>query len=526
MTVLFEAAGVSVNFGGLRALADFALTVAPGEIHGIIGPNGAGKTTAINALTGFLPRNEGRVSFEGRPLPHAPHAIATAGIGRTFQSPTIFTALSAIENVMSGAHRWTRTGLAAGILRLRRAVEEDARLRVLAAEWMTKVGFAFPPDSPVGALPFGELRKLEVARALMGRPRLLMLDEPTAGLTTEEVFAIGRLLRSVQTDDGKPLSILLIEHNVPFVFSLCDRVTALDKGVIVACGTPAEIRASRIVIESYLGEQDSAPAADVPAVARREPDTTTPPLLTVKGLAAGYGRMTVVRDIDLTVHAGELAVLCGRNGAGKSTILNAITGHPRPTQGEVRWLDQRIDGLSVSRIVRAGIGLVPQERGIIAGQSVDSNLQLALVGTSLSAGEFRERRGEIFERFPKLKERHAQLAGTLSGGERQMLALAKVLIRRPRLMLLDEPTTGLAPTIIEELQRIILAINRDGISLIVAEQNVKWVASIASRAYLLDNGRIVAAGAPDAIIRQEQILESYLGRDEEMASSAGSRQRR
>jgi ABC-type branched-subunit amino acid transport system ATPase component len=511
--MLLDASAVGVSFQGLRALDNFALTTEEGEFHGIIGPNGAGKTTALNVLTGFLPRNEGRIVFDGRPLPRASHAIAQAGIGRTFQSPTIFGALSPVENVMCGGHRWTAAGLFGSMLRSRHARQEERTLRAEATEWLKRVGFAYPPDAPVLGLPFGELRKLEIARALMGRPRLLMLDEPTAGLTVDEVFGIGRLLRSIRTERGKPLSIVLVEHNVPFVFSLCDRVTAVDKGVIVACGAPAEVRATRAVIDSYLGggQAVTVAAADPKESGRRDQLAEARPLLEVRGLSAGYGRMTVVRGIDLDVRRGELIVLCGRNGAGKSTILNAIAGQPRPAEGEVSWLGQRIDGLSVSQIVRSGIGLVPQERGIIAGQTIDANLQLAVVGMGLGRPEFRERREAMFARFPKLRERHRQLAGTLSGGERQMLALAKVLIRRPQLMLLDEPTTGLAPTIIDELQRIVTEISNEGIALVVAEQNVTWIAPIASRAYLLEGGRIVASGNPDDIIRQEQVIESYLG---------------
>jgi branched-chain amino acid transport system ATP-binding protein len=229
-------------------------------------------------------------------------------------------------------------------------------------------------------------------------------------------------------------------------------------------------------------------------------------------MSAGYGRMAVVHGIDLAIGRGELVVLCGRNGAGKSTILNAIAGQPRIAAGEVLLNGKRLDGMSVSDIVRTGVGLVPQERGIIAGQSVDANLLLAAIGLWLSKVVFKERRERIFDRFPKLRERRSQLAGTLSGGERQMLALAKVLIRHPALILLDEPSIGLAPTIVEELQRIVGDINAEGVSFIVAEQNVRWVAPLAHRAYLLERGRVIQSGDPSDIVRQEQIIESYLGK--------------
>lgn len=514
MTVLLQASDMSVRFGGLDALSGFSLQVGVGETHGIIGPNGAGKTTAINALTGFLGRRGGRVLFEGESLPPTPHGTAAAGVGRTFQSPTIFAALSAIENVMCGGHLGTRAGLFRCIAQTRLARQEERALREAAADWLEKVGFARHPDTAVGELPFGELRKLEIARALMARPRLLFLDEPTAGLSHDEILRIARLLRSLRTDSRQSMSTVLVEHNVPLVFEMCDRVTALDKGRVIACGTPREVRSEGAVVASYLGsQQTSVPGARPAAAVRSAPSASRPaaPILEVKGLTAGYGRMNIVHGVDLTLHDGELVVLCGRNGAGKSTLLNALTGQPRPSAGQVLWLGHPVERLSVSQIVRSGIGLVPQERGVIAGQSVEANLRLGTVGQRLSREELGRRREDVLQRFPVLRERLNQIAGTLSGGERQMLALAKVLIRKPRLLLLDEPTIGLAPTIVDELQRIVREISESGIAVVVAEQNVGWVTPLATRAYLLEGGRIVASGHPDDVIRQEQVIEAYLG---------------
>ncbi|NML47264.1 sugar ABC transporter ATP-binding protein [Ramlibacter sp. G-1-2-2] len=512
VSALLQARDMSVRFGGLAALDGFSLAVAAGEIHGIIGPNGAGKTTAINALTGFVPRGGGEVLFDGRPLAATPHGVAACGIGRTFQSPTMFGALSAVENVMCGGHLWTRAGLFACLFRSRKAGAEERALREAACEWLQKVGFARAPDTAVGELPFGELRKLEIARALMAQPRLLILDEPTAGLTATEVGRIGHLLQSLRTKNGERMATVLIEHNVPLVFDLCERVTALDKGRIIACGTPREVRAQQAVVDSYLGSQAVTGASPTRANVRQAAPRGEA-ILEVKGLSAGYGRMPIVQGIDLTLHDGELVVLCGRNGAGKSTLLNALTGQPRPASGQVLWLGQAIERKSVSGIVRAGIGLVPQERGVIAGQSVEANLRLGTVGLRLAKDEFRQRREEVLERFPKLRQRLQQIAGTLSGGERQMLALAKVLIRKPRLLLLDEPTIGLAPTVVDELQRIVAGISASGIAVVVAEQNIGWVAPLAHRAYLLEGGRIVASGHPDEVIRREQVAEAYLGQE-------------
>lgn len=508
MSRLLDVAGLQVSFGGVRALDGFSVAVDEGEIHGIIGPNGAGKTTAINVLTGFVRPHAGRVLFGGKTLPDQPHLIAMAGIGRTFQSSAIFPDLSAVENVMCGGHRWSSAGLLRCMVRSRFARYEEVELRRSANAWLERVGFQAPADAPVRALPFGEHRKMEIARALMGRPRLLLLDEPTAGLTPAEVHVVGDLLKALRLDSAHPMSILIIEHNVPFIFALCDQVTAVDKGTTLFTGTPAQVRSHGAVIQSYLGGTGAEVVAIIPAPAAIEPAV---PILRLSGMEAGYGRVKVIHGVDMTVGAGELVVICGRNGAGKSTLLNALAGSPKVSGGDVQWLGSSIVGLSVSQIARKGLALVPQERGIIAEQTVESNLRLSTGGLGLSRAGYRARRDELYTRFPKLGERRGQIAGTLSGGERQMLALAKALLRAPRLLILDEPSIGLAPTILEGLQRIVAGIRADGMSMIVAEQNVWWVAPLAQRAYLLDSGRIIASGPPGAIFDRERILESYLG---------------
>ena len=504
---LLQATGLRVSFGGVQALDGLDLSVGDAEIHGIIGPNGAGKTTAMNVLTGFIRPGGGTMRFAGAPLPSQPHLVAQAGIGRTFQSSAIFADLTAVENVMCGGHRWSRAGLFGCMVRSRPAQAEEAELRRTATDWLGRVGFQFAADTPVGALPFGEHRKMEVARALMSRPRLLLLDEPTAGLTPAEVHAIGDLLRALRRDSAHPLSIVLVEHNVPFIFSLCDRVTAVDKGRTILSGTPAEIRRDAAVIQSYLGGGGEAATVTAPPAMPE----TAPPVLELRGMRAGYGRIDVIRGVDMTVRPGELIVICGRNGAGKSTLLNAMAGQPKVSGGEVLWGGARLNGLSVSQIARRGLALVPQERGIIAGQTVESNLRLSTGGLGLNRAGYRARRDALFERFPKLGVRRGQIAGTLSGGERQMLALAKALLRQPRLLLLDEPSIGLAPTILEELGRTVETIRADGIAVVVAEQNVWWVAPLAQRAFLMESGVFVASGPPAEITERERLLESFLG---------------
>ena len=508
---------MTVAFGGVKALDGLSFSVANGEIHGIIGPNGAGKTTAINAMTGFVPVSSGEILFNDAPLPKTSRGIALLGITRTFQGPATFPALTAVENVMTGGYSHPVIGMLRDVLLTKAARMERAKQRDAAAQLLERVNFGHPIDTPVDELAFGEHRKVEIARALMFRPRLLLLDEPTAGLTEEEVQSVSSLLRQVVNESREPFSIVLVEHNVPLVFSLSDTVTAFDQGRVIASGMPAEVRSTPSVVESYLGghtpdeKPEEAAQDEIRVISETTQTRASEATLVVSNLEAGYGSVSVLQEVSMTVQPGELVLIYGRNGAGKSTLLNAIAGFPRPSKGEVILGTRRLHRLTVSQIVRAGLGLVPQERGVIASLTVEDNLGLGTVGLRLSRAEYRQRVEELYGRFPALSARSKQLAGTLSGGERQMLALAKVLIRRPQVLLLDEPSIGLAPTIVENLRAVVQNIREEGISVVVAEQNVWWVAPLASRAYLLEGGVLREEGPVAEIIKRDVLIASYLG---------------
>jgi ABC-type branched-subunit amino acid transport system ATPase component len=284
----------------------------------------------------------------------------------------------------------------------------------------------------------------------------------------------------------------------------------MHEGARIATGTPAQIRVNAAVVESYLGPQHGSTTQTSSATLTTGSGEVTR-ILDVRDLTSGYGSTTIIRNANLHVGTGEIVALMGRNGAGKTTLLNTILGDPRPRSGDVVWQGRSIRGLSTDRIVGAGIGLVPQQRAIIARQSVDDNLQLATFGIRLSKREYAERVDEMMTRFPRLAERRTSLGGSLSGGERQMLAIAKVLMRRPRLLLLDEPSIGLAPTIVDEVAKIVAALRDEGLPVMIAEQNVTWVAPIARRAYLIEGGRIIEEGAPSALAESEALAERYLG---------------
>jgi ABC-type branched-subunit amino acid transport system ATPase component len=498
---------IEVRFGGVVALRDFSLAIQPGNIHGLIGPNGAGKTTAINVMTGLVRPVAGHMEFEGAPF--APRARDLVGrrVSRSFQTPSIFGDLSALENVMVGGYSLGRSGFVRGSVRTPGAIAEERALTERAKSLLDRAGFAGDLYLPARAQSFASQRKMEIARVLMSDPKLLFLDEPTAGLSQGEVTQFAAFLRSLCSDHS--MTILLVEHNVPFVFGLCDDVTAMSGGRAIKSGTPEDVRRDEAVVESYLGPRHGA-AVDAES-RRARTHVGGAVVLDLHDVISGYGATTILRDVNLQVGAGEAVALFGRNGAGKSTLLNTILGSPRAKSGTIRWNGTPIERMSTDRIVREGIGLVPQDRAVIVGQSVEDNLDLATFGLRLSSAERAARRDELLARFPRLAERRTQLGGSLSGGERQMLAIAKVLMRKPQLLMLDEPSIGLAPQIVEELAEIVAQLRDEGLPIVIAEQNVTWVIPIADRAYLIDTGKIVAEGPPSELAADDMLVEHYLG---------------
>jgi branched-chain amino acid transport system ATP-binding protein len=248
--LLLRAENLSKSFGGVAALRDVALELEPGVVHSVIGPNGAGKTTLLNVLSGVYRPDAGRIFLDGLELGGAPHEFAAAGIGRTFQNLQVFFNMSALENVMTGRWRHERCSLAAALLRLPALAREERRCREAAGELLEFVGLAPWAERAAEAMPYGSLKRLEIARALAAKPKLLLLDEPAAGLNPTETRDIGRLIREIA---ARGITVVLVEHNMKLVMEVSEHVVVLDYGRKLAEGAPRAVSADPRVVEAYLG---------------------------------------------------------------------------------------------------------------------------------------------------------------------------------------------------------------------------------------------------------------------------------
>ena len=530
---VLAAQGLTMQFGGVRAVGDLSLQARTAAVTSLIGPNGAGKSTALNVLSGYYQPTAGGFSLGGDTLTgRTAMRLARLGIARSYQTSQLFGSLSVEDNVALALNRG-RLGPLLGDARLRSA-SARAQARALLA-WC---GYTGAPQARAADLPHVDRRLVEIARALALDPEVLLLDEPAAGLSREDKTALAALLRRI-ADAG--LGVLLVEHDMALVMGISDHVVVLDAGQWLAAGTPAEVQANPAVQQAYLGgaldphapplrgslpPEGAAPPWGGPAAGLdphapllrgslppADPHAASLPtqveMLGVGQLVAGYGAEPVLHGISLAVRRGEAVALLGANGAGKSTLMRALSGLHRPLAGGGIHLEgEDLSQASTEAIVARGMVLVPEGRQVFPELSVLDNIRL---GAFLHPEGREARVEEMLQRFPRLRERLHQRAGLLSGGEQQMLAIARALMSRPRILLLDEPSLGLAPKVIEELFASLDRLRSEGMTLLLVDQMAGLALALADRAYVMESGHIVAQGSSAEIAADASLAKAYLG---------------
>ena len=491
-----EVDDISISFGGLRAVSGVSARVEGGKITSIIGPNGAGKTTVLNVICGFYKPQAGSVRLGHTELAgELAFRVARAGVARTFQTPQLFDRMTVLENLLVAMQRGELGSPLSELASLPTGAPAQT-----ARALLSYVGYTGSVQRLAGDLPHIDKRLLEIARALALRPSVLMLDEPAAGLNHVDKLALAKLLRRI-ADAG--LAVVLIEHDMSLIMEISDQIVVLDAGKCLAHGRPEAVRNDPQVIDAYLG---GAQLGTHPRAPGWQP--TRDAILSVKQLRAGYGAATVLKGVDLELHSGELVAVLGANGAGKSTLMRALSGLLRPVGGSVLFVGKDVHEFTAHRIAGVGLVLVPEGRQVFPELSVIDNVRLgAYARTDFGPSEV----DAMLARFPSIERRKRNRAGLLSGGEQQMLAIARGLIAKPKVLLLDEPSLGLAPALVSELFRVLADLRDQGMTILLVDQMAALALAVADRGYVMESGEIVHAGVASELRNDPALERAYLG---------------
>lgn len=483
---VLEAKGIAKQFGGIRAVVSADIAVQSGTIHALIGPNGAGKTTLFNLVSGRFPPDAGSVRLLDREIGGlTPDRVCALGIARSFQITSLFKTLSIYENI-----RLSLQARHSSRFNAWRDVDDFPEIHAETHELMQFLGLEGIERVQAGDLSYGGQRLVDLGIALGSKPQVLMLDEPLAGLAAAERERVSRLVANI----ARNVPVLIVEHDIDRVLGLSHHVTVMNQGEVLMSGSPEAVRADRRVQEIYTG-------TGIPPAASRTVDLAgAGEVLRIEGINTFYGKSHILSDVSLDVRKGEIVALLGRNGAGKSTLLKTLAGLVPAASGSIEFDGRDIADLPAPDVARAGIGYVPQGRGLFAGMSVAENLALGRLARATDGATgvvWSEER--ILEYFPRLKERMHVAADYLSGGEQQMVAVARTLSGNVKLLLLDEPFEGLAPSVVLELFEVFDRL-REHVSIIIVEHNLDLVLALADRVFALERGAVFHEGPASELL--------------------------
>jgi ribose transport system ATP-binding protein len=497
MDPIFSARGIVKAFAGVQALRGVDFNVLPGEIHALLGQNGAGKSTLVKILNGVHPAGSytGEITLAGQPVSFAsPAAARAAGVGYVPQEIEVLEQLSVAENVFAG-----HTGLGEGVLIYRHKLEE--RTRAI----LDDLGLSIDPKAIVASLTSAQRHLVMIARALALKPRVLMLDEPTASLSGTEVEALLEVLRRLKRQG---VTMIYITHRLPEVLAVCDRATVLRDGRVAAELGREEFEEDRFIF-AMSGQrlQKLFPPHEAPLGAR--------PMLSVEHLsvAGKPGAIYGARDVSFSVAAGEIVGLAGLLGSGRSEILHGIFGRV-PAEGTVKVDGQPITIRSPRDARDAGIALLTEDRkrdGLLFNLPVGANITIGNLDPLSARGMVRgdRERSAILEAMRQLNVKASSPQASvahLSGGNQQKLLFARVLMRAPKVLLLDEPTKGVDAATRQEIYRLVVELANKGVALVVVSSELEEVLGLCDRCLTIADGRIVDAfkrgeGGEDRVLR-------------------------
>ena len=514
--------GVTVRFGGLVAVHDVDLEVPPAAIVGLVGPNGAGKSTLFGVLSGLIRPWHGKVLLDGEDVTGtSPQVRASRGLARTFQHPELFTGLSVRDHlVLARRAKRSKRRIWADLFTMGSLRPADPMEQADVDELIGLLGLGSVAEGPALGLPLGLARLVELGRALATSPTVLLLDEPSSGLDSSETEQFETTLRNISRDRG--ISILLVEHDVELVMRLSSTVYVLDFGVLIARDSPDQVRADPAVRAAYLGEEISGTGAEVSgetpdAISLSSAESGVPPspeparesaALAAEDLSVRYGDAVALTGVSLQVEQGKALAVLGANGAGKSTLARALSGLVPVSNGKVVFDGKEIDRWPAYRIRRAGLVHLPEGRGVFRGLSVIDNLRMA--AATLEGRQARHQGVELaLEIFPTLAARRNQRASLLSGGEQQMLSLARVLATSPKLLVADEMSLGLAPKLVDVVFDGLNRARQAGVTVIMIEQYVHRALEFADACLVLQRGAVAWSGPARAA--GNEVLSRYLG---------------